>query len=272
MAAESVRGKAIGPMLVKKALEDLPFNLSMGQTAQMRELQFALGWLLVGQVPEYALVTGTDFRLGKELPLGLGAIAARGLHFWHARLLAKAHARLQQSFSCNRLQTFSSQHDKLWEKMRESCRFAVIRDRRYLQWKYGDRPDSNLDCYEVRDASGQLSGLAVTRVRKASGVYPYSRGFITDLVVDLHDEQAVIALLVHAIDQCRQRGAQSVVVCGSNPELIRSLEMVGFVRRQSRYHFLIALPEDDSLDRAQMGRLENWFLTIGDSDADEYVS
>ena len=32
MAATSVRGSAIGPMLIKRALEDMPLNLSLGQT------------------------------------------------------------------------------------------------------------------------------------------------------------------------------------------------------------------------------------------------
>ena len=273
MAADEVRGKAIGPMLVKKALEELPFNLSMGQTAQMRELQFALGWQAVGCVPEFVSVVGGKFDLAGRLPEPLARIGATLLTQWHGWMRRRAKAKVKRDlYEFSRLTALGGEHDELWRRMRASLTFSVIRDSNYLQWKYLARPHSDLQLFELR-SNGVVQGMAVLKLRPPSSAYSYTRGFITDVVADLSDQDALTTLVCSSVEQCRKDGAQSVVCCASEPRLRAVLKQCGFLEREPRYHFLLAAPADDPrYESSKLLVLDNWFLTIGDSDADEYVS
>jgi GNAT superfamily N-acetyltransferase len=44
MVLKEYRGHAVGSRLMVEAHEEQPFSLSLGQTAEMREIQFRLGW------------------------------------------------------------------------------------------------------------------------------------------------------------------------------------------------------------------------------------
>ncbi len=49
------RQRGIGPILLLRSKEDLPFNLSLGQTEEMREILERLGWQRVGALTNYML-------------------------------------------------------------------------------------------------------------------------------------------------------------------------------------------------------------------------
>lgn len=268
MAARKVRGSPIGPMLIKKALEDLPLNLSLGQTDLMRELQFKLGWKAVRALSKYLFVTGHRMNLRNKLPPGLAEAVATALRLrcaWRLnRLRAKQNPELRFSF----VERFGEVHDELWSQMAATCRCAVIRDSSYLNWKYVDRPNSTFKRIEMCEG-GKVSGVVVVKLACANRVYPYKRGYIVDFVVALNRPDLIAALVSQAVRILKSEGVETVTCQVASRELCAVLERAGFIRREPRHQFLVAVAEGD--DRASL-LLEgdNWLLTLGDSDADAF--
>jgi len=190
MAAEAVRGSAMGPMRIRKALEDLPFNLSLGQTEQMRELQFAMGWRHVRDLSTYLYVVGFTMSLRNKLPPLVAELAAAGLGAWQRLLLAWRRLRCARAGTVAEVSRFATAHDALWLRMAAELDCAVIRDAAYLNWKYVDRPGADFVRLELRRGAS-VDGVAVLALRAPDAVYRYRRAVLVDLVVVPSDAAAV---------------------------------------------------------------------------------
>lgn len=269
MADEAVRGSAIGPMLIRKALEDLPFNLSLGQTDQMRELQFALGWKYVRDLATYLFVTGPGMDLSHRLPPLVAGAAAAGLALAQQAQLARRRFGVPRRCRVRDIERCDAGHDALWAAMADEIDCTVIRDAAYLNWKYVDRPGADFRLVELRDGD-TLAGLAVLRLRDPGDAYRYRRGFIVDLVVRPSRADHVRALLVEAITALGRAGAATVTFYVGQPALEHQLRAFGFLPREPRYQLLVATGGLDEAETARVLDPDAWYLTLGDSDADAY--
>ena len=270
VAANSVRGSPIGPMVIKKALEDLPCNLSLGQTEQMRQLQFAMGWHDVRRLPAYLLVLRPAFDLRKSLPPVLAEVASVSLAALHRGLAFWQRLRSRGDWTLAIVKRFGDSHDALWRDMAAEVGCAVIRDAAYLNWKYVDRPASPFVCLEIRRA-GQLAGVAVVVLREPGDSYTYRRGVIVDLVVRPGDRAAVRRLLCEAVAELRRRGAASVVCLLAHDGLEQGLRRFGFLPRAPHHHFLVATGGCSEDEQRLLRDPAAWYLTAGDSDLDLYA-
>lgn len=269
MAAKAVRGSPIGPMVVKKALEDLPLNLSLGQTKQMRELQIALGWVEVGVLSKQLFVCGYGMNLRNKLPPVLAEIGAFIIGAWHnfRWLLSRSIQPANTNFVV--IDRFGDEHDRLWEQMAATCTCAVVRDASYLNWKYIDRPTGRFICIEMREGA-KLLGVSVVMLSEANETYGYLRGSLVDFVMPLDRTDIVRALINESIKVLKSHKVQSVTCHISSKVISAELKSCGFIRREPRHHFLISAKDQRLAVEDRLLREQNWFLTLGDSDADAY--
>ena len=266
MALESVRGKSIGPMLIQKALEDLPLNLSLGQTEGMRTIQFAMGWEQVAPLNTYFYAIHPSRVLqGKLNPL-LRPLGAMALKMQQAkRSSTPAASRL--SFTTTLIDQFSEEHDALWNRVRSDYRCAVVRDASYLNWKYVTQPGQDFRRVEVR-SDGELVACVVVMTREPDEAYAYRRGFLVDMVAPLSE-----ATVLHAaIDAARQTlaGMQAdAIFCHAiSKPLEAALAGYGFAQREATRYFLVSTKGADESVAEAMRTPDAWFITQGDSDID----
>lgn len=269
MTRESARGLPIGPMVVQKALEEMPFNISLGQTEYMRQLQYKLGWHRVGVLDQYTFIPSYGVDLSANLPWGLAYVVQYTLGALH-RFRLRIARRRTDSYRVNAIERFEERHTTLWETMAPQVECGVVRDASYLNWKYLDRPDGEFKCYEVlqRDV---CVGAFVLLTTDASETYLYRRGHIIDMICDPTKQADVRAILVCACDKLLEMGAKSVNVLIHQVLLERHLRQFGFISRGERHQLLIAIP-DDEIDAKVLLDHENWFLTAGDSDVDRFLT
>jgi len=269
MAAEEIRGSPVGPMLVQKSLEDLPLNLSLGQTEQMRELQYALGWKKVRDLNNWMYVCGRDFRPGGK-PSLLQRVAGSLLGRWHEFRLSRHRAGFRRGrWTVTEASAFGEEHDRLWQRAATHLKVAVVRDAGYLDWKYRQRPVGGFRVLEIRRGQ-QLCGLAATLVVGPDSTYPYRRGFITDLVVPSADDDAISALLYAAIESLAGESASTVSCQLGQPQLEAALQRFGFIDRGPRHQLLIATGGLDDATAAFISDSDAWYISMGDSDVDAY--
>ncbi len=271
MAAEEIRGSPIGPMVIRKALDDLPFNLSLGQTEQMRQLQYAMGWQKVRDLNTWLFVTNRGLDLRTQLPPILAPLAAFVLSMWH-RLKLNRHRRhaQEQGFTSEIIESFDESHDALWKEMATQLPVGVVRDASYLNWKYVERPKAEFTRINVlRD--GQVRACAVVMMKGADETYRYPRGFIVDLLVAPQDDSAVSALLVTALDVLAAQSAVSVACLLGHDVLEQSLKDFGFLFRGPRHQLLVATGDLSREEAALLQNPSDWLVTMGDSDVDAYA-
>lgn len=272
MASEAVRGSAIGPMLVQKALSDLPLNLSLGQTRQMRELQYALGWERVAELNTYLYVCSLTMSLRAKLPPVAAEAAAAMLGMRHARQLRR-HEPARSRVRARIIDRCGPAHDALWRRMAETVTCSVVRDASYLNWKYVDRPGADFTLLEFGTGSDQdasPAALAVLMTQEPGGRYPYRRGFIVDLIAPLDDSQLIEGVLAEAVTRLKGTGAKTVTFYLSHHQLERQLLKFGFLARSPRHVLLVSTKSADDEVVKLLRAADNWYVTMGDSDADAY--
>jgi hypothetical protein len=267
MALESVRGKAIGPMLVAKARQDLPFNLSLGQTPQMRALQFNLGWRQVCPLETWTFVLNATHVLTGKMPnRGTRAIAAAVLAGRQRVRFLLGRRRMNWVPDVRLLDRFETRHDRLWNQVKHQFPCAVVRDSSYLNWKYVDQPGQAFIRVEIRRDEETIA-VAALLVLEPDATYRYRRGFIVDLVTSVEDAGATWAVLDELRKVFHARAADLIVFHLINRPLARAVRRFGFLEREPQRFFLVAVEEAND-PQASAIRPENWLITMGDSDID----
>jgi hypothetical protein len=267
MVLERARGKAVGPMLVAKAKQDLPFNLSLGQTAQMRELQFRLGWEQVAPLETLVFVLhGGRVIAGKvppwlRLPAGVALAAWQRWRHWTGRRGSRAEYEVRE------VARFGDAHDDLWDRVKSRYAVAVVRDASYLNWKYVDQPGQAFVRLELL-RRGSVAAVAVLSMSEPDAAYPYRRARLTDLVVTPDDDALVWATFDAVRAAARERGADLVVFDVISEPLVKRALAFGFSRREATRWLLVSVGEDRSAAARLARGAENWLVTRGDSDID----
>ena len=268
MALESVRGKAIGPMLVAKALQDLPFNLSLGQTPQMRALQFSLGWQQVCPLASWAFVLNPSRVLtGKLRNRPVRAAAAMALRLRQQAKYLVGRRRTRWIPEVRILDRFEPRHDRLWNGVKHQFTCAVVRDSSYLNWKYVDQPGQDFIRLELRRGDDAVA-VAALLIREPDDVYRYRRGFIVDLLLPVQDGDVTWTVLDEVRKIFVASAVDMIVFDVISAPLARAVASFGFFAREPQRFFLVALDEAAGPALVPALRPEHWLVTMGDSDID----
>jgi ribosomal protein S18 acetylase RimI-like enzyme len=223
----------------------------------LRRLDFdALGWretrprlalaLRMLKAPGAAAVAGAFVALGTKAWSVIAGGTARGF-------------RVADVDSVDPAET-----NALWCSVRRGVRTAPARDAHYLGRRYGGG-----DPYRFVTArrDGRLAGVAVVRRHRAEGDARL-RGIRVATLSDVlfGDENAGVALLAGAERTASRMGADALLCSASHKAVNDALQRRGFIEAPPNVHLVVrqapgAPPLSD--------RLDQWWLTRGDSDADE---
>jgi hypothetical protein len=98
---------------------------------------------------------------------------------------------------------FGSEMDNFWERTREHYSFVLVKDSRYLNWRYADCPTP----YQlwIAHRKGQVTGYLTQFLNRAE-----QSGYLVDLFTDPSDLETAGALLRVSMNQMLQKGTHSV--------------------------------------------------------------
>jgi hypothetical protein len=163
-----------------------------------------------------------------------------------------------------RLEVFDERCDDLWERARRDDLAMLIRNRRYLQWRYTDRPDAKYSLFGVQRGS-ELAGMLVARTTTRNGI---RWGYLVDFLIAKKNGDCVLAMLVQAaLEEFRHSGAAAASCYASDPSCRRILMRHGFVRVPQRdpINFSLKVHPQRS-DLARFAASQRWYITMGDGD------
>jgi acyl carrier protein len=264
MVLEAYRQKAVGSQIMVRAHEDLPFALSLGQTAEMREVQLRLGWKRVAPLEVAQLLIRPENVLQGKLPWPAAFAAGWGLR---ASSAVRDLLRERSIAEVRTVDRFDHRHDRLWEQAAGTITCGVIRDASYLNWKYVDQPGQSFVRLETVE-DGSVTGVAVLMFREPDHVYRYRRAFLVDLVTRLDDEHRLSQLVRAASEAAAARQADALLCMHIGRPLTQALRSNGFSLRAPERYLLVDPGGLDAGATAVTLSADSWFVTQGDSDID----
>jgi len=149
-----------------------------------------------------------------------------------------------------------SELDTLFEDASHRLGTAVVRDSRYLQWRFRQNPLERGEMIVAR-RHGRLTGYLIFTVKQEIGV-------VKDWLAV--DTSSVEALFQHLIVEMRRRDAPSISVTAleSHPDLTR-LTALGFLRRPDTTTAVV-YANPDLADSRMVTNSSAWYMTFGDRD------
>jgi hypothetical protein len=264
MVLEEYRSQAIGSRLMVDAHEDEPFSLSLGQSPEMREIQFRLGWKMVAPLQIAQKLVNPGNVLKGKLPAPATWAATVGLR---ASSVVRDLLGDQRRFDARPIAGFDARHDALWRTAARDLTCAVVRDASYLNWKYVDQPGQRFLRLDIVSDRG-LEGVAVWMFREPDARYLYRRAFLVDLVTPLSDGASLRRVVKAACDGVDDEDVDALLCHHIDTRLTQALRACGFSLREPERMLLIDPGPHTGSALERLLTPENWFVTHGDSDID----
>jgi hypothetical protein len=264
MVLPEYRSQALGSRLMVEAREDQPFALSLGQTAEMREIQLRLGWHQVAPLQIAQLLLRPGSVLKGKLPAPAAWAAGLGLR---ASSAVRGWLDDRPLYEAQPVERFDARHDALWRRVAPSLGCAVVRDASYLNWKYRQQPGHQFHAVDLLE-QGELRGVAVWMLREPDGHYHYRRAFLVDLVAPMDDATVLQRVVKSALAALDGKSVDAALCLHIDARLTRALRACGFYLRAPERYLLV---DPGPLTGDALARVlspDNWFVTQGDSDID----
>ncbi len=263
MILPSHRERGLGASLVIQSKEDMPFNLSLGQTDQMRGILERLGWKRVAPLQTYMLPLDPSQLVKGKVPAVVAPLASGWMRLRQGALQLR-HGQRRNAMDFRKVERYSLEHDRLWERVAKCYPCATVRDAGYLNWKYVEQPGQDFHRLDVL-IEGKLIGSLVLAIQEPNPKYRYRRANIVEMVTSTEPSaiESVIEVAVRYSRQAKAAALNMHVIC---PPIENVLEAFGFVKRAST-RFLLALL-DARVNACLLLDPMKWLVTQGDSDID----
>jgi len=190
----------------------------------------------------------------------IGAGAAASTRFVTAPLRRRRSSKVGARI---RLDAFDDSVDRLWERARRAEKAMLVRDHRYLNWRYCQRPDATYSLFGVKRKS-ELAGFLVARTTTRQGT---KWGYLVDFLAAENSSDVLSALIDDALDEFRGLRVAAVSCYATDPAARRTLLRHGFfpVPQREPSHFTRRIHRGRP-DLQKFAALRQWYVTMGDGD------
>lgn len=212
----------------------------------------------------YGLPNPQAYRIGARL-FGYSHLHDVGALTWDVRGTADLPAiRALDGGRIEEVPAVPEDVDVLWARVAPEYDVTVVRDRRYLTWRYDEKPGAKYRRFAMRDAKGALLAFWVVVDRWIEGELKKNVSAVVEWVVDRR-HPLTKAVPEHVPHAARAAGAEEAwFVFRPLSDEWRHCAEVGYVPAAAPFRF-VARTYDASV--APLDRLKDgWFYVLGDFD------
>ena len=245
---------AIGRFITTKAMEE-NIAVSLGfpnRFAHRGHLKY--GWFNV-----------TEISMFKRYASFKGFMMSRGIlpkvNFIYHKVFHR-RKQIDEGIKIKQVSSFGPEIDKLWKSIAKHYDLLVVRNLKYLNWRFIAKPNSTYQVF-VAQKNEKILGYAVVFVKDT----PRKKiGYIVDLFA--HPNPSIIHSLVSHSIKCLKEQKADVILCG----LLAKKPFYQVLRNNSFFPSykipLIARINTKETDIAKdyLKNYEKWYVTLGDSD------
>jgi hypothetical protein len=234
------------------------YAFSTKSSARMNQ---KIGWSILGRVPMYAAFVDVQQALtDRSLPFPLP---------WLGRFLEPAiKISLKEvgdqfeAYEFKPVERFDSCFDEIWSSVKESRTVAVVKDARYLNWRYRGCPDRKHECWAVYQ-KGLLQGWVVFRTRRR-----HREGCLLELVARNDDPQVLRRLVQWTLQRfvANRVGLVRASFPLTSPEgtLLGDMGFHKWTTFIAGIELVVASASEKNGIAPPELRMENWHFSLGD--------
>jgi len=292
MVLPEYRNGPIGPLLIKKVNQTLDLAMTLHVEESALKIFKGLGWRHLGMIPQYVYILNPH-RLLRNVQIGRMAFLRKYSVAWSSLLelivtyrltrflLASLSALVFRAFSLGTAllrptgrmgkvmeeEEFDATYDALWERVRDKFDALIVRDRAYLESRFG-KQIKNYRLLACRD-KGNLLGYCILKIKpflNDSGMGNTKMGSIIDCLFDPEDLKGLQPLLDSAIKLFRRERVDVAFCSASHSQIQKLLSLNGFMMVPGNLHFAYYTKTGKFHENLC---LASWHLMRGDSDADQ---
>jgi len=269
MTHPDYRKQGMFPAMAERVFADLPgmgYHFTIGfpnDAARPGHLKF--GWKELGfiQASLRPLRTAVVARRRYKNPLAAALVGLVGDIYLKLAYDWRRPAGLR-TVQSSLIERFDERFDDLWQRVGARYPIALVRDSRYLNWRYVDCPFPYIKRSFVVD--GRLVGCSVVRVLERGGA---TEGHICDVILENQPADLFEVAAWYALQDCRAAGADLLGFRMQSPDgYLERFSRMGARRYQGK---MILIVYDKNLPAGGLGvdhtDLNNWLVSMGDSDA-----
>ncbi|MEL7669202.1 GNAT family N-acetyltransferase [Methanobacterium sp.] len=165
----------------------------------------------------------------------------------------------------NQIYCFNENFDLLWQELSNQFEIAVIRDSKYLNWRYVQRPGYDYKIFSAVE-DDVLKGYIVLR---EDTMFDLKLGLVVDILT--FDDNTACSLLLHAYNLFKDNDMDIMGCLMLNTSMYFDvLKKAGFLKLPKKYSpkefFFVVKADDDIIAPDVAYSSKNWFLTFGDID------
>ena len=160
----------------------------------------------------------------------------------------------------SKISYFDDRFDDFWDKIKDDYNIIVVRDKRYLNWRYIDAPNAKYTIYAAEKGK-EICGYIVLETAHSNGIM---FGYIRDIIA-YSNQSDILHSLISKGEQYFEEEKVDVIFSQMVPNKIyrKALFKNGFIHYfRSKSRFLAYNASGFSLD--VLKNPENWFIQIGD--------
>jgi hypothetical protein len=158
---------------------------------------------------------------------------------------------------------FSDEVDKLFESLSGVFANMVVRDARFLNWRYTDRPNRDYDIF-LAYRGGALCGYCVIGSTERRG---FKIGCIMDIFTDPSDRDVFSVLVGRALHAMLDKNAvvASCMITNGSP-FEKYLKRLGFIFLGREFPYVFRVLKPGESDAAGLADMSSWHISYGDTD------
>lgn len=271
MVHEDYRGQDMFPILAKALYESLekrgvPITYGFPNANSIEGIIKKLDWFEIADLP--LLVKPINFKTllyryikNRAVSNILGAC----LNFFS--LLPSTVKRRYKNITIKNIEKFDKEFDRLWDNVKNEITIGVIRDSKYLNWRYIQKPENDYTILSIYEQS-ELKGYIVLKIEER---FNLKIGFVVDILTSSSNPSYPQQLITKSILFFKNEDVD-VISCLMFPQhkYYKILKKKGFIKVFKKYFpkeiYFGARVHNDLVEKDMIKNEENWFLTWGDTD------
>ena len=170
---------------------------------------------------------------------------------------------IDRDISVEEIKDFSPVFDEIWERFNYKSLITVIRDNRYIKWRFFDKPENNYRTF-IFYKSKNPAGYLITSVIKKFGI---DNLFVVDFIAN---DSSILKSMVFRIDEIARESHTPVISVMLPSVYRRYFYLSGYVKLLERLfpqdlHFGVRI-HNEFENSSSVYDIDNWYLTWSDID------
>jgi len=160
----------------------------------------------------------------------------------------------------SRIFCFDQRFDDFWDMISKDFNIIVVRNRKYLNWRYVEAPNAKYTIY-IAEKHKKIFGYMVLENKFHNGL---TFGRILDIIAPLDQEVIIQCLISKAIEHFEQNEVDAIYSSIISKRYFQSFLMNGFIPFPRYKMRFIAYKASQQISNGFLMNHKNWFIQLGD--------